>query len=237
MTPLPTLPVRGPACPPAVELERACAGESVPSVAAHVPTCSACREYVEALRSLTDDFVRARPAARFLSQLEAKRRMTSRRPQALVLGALAALVAVLVVAAPWRTDEPVLLKGSLLSIYVKRGAAVTPLGTGDVLREGDALRFSMTTSRAGHALVLNRDPRGQVTVVAPFNAAAPQPVPEGTTVLEDSAELDATKGRETFVGLFAPTAFDVSRVVRQLEAGEPVTCKGCVVEVSTFDKP
>jgi hypothetical protein len=239
MTPLPSLPVRGPTCPPVVELERVSAGESVPVVAEHLAGCDGCRAHVEELRLKTDAFVRARPPERFLSQLEARARGAPVRRRLLV-GALASAAAVVVGAVLLTrgpAQPPVLFKGGLLSIVVKRGGTVRPLKAGDLLQEGDSLRFSMTTTNAGHALVLNRDGRGQVTVVAPFNATAPQVVPAGTTVLEDAAILDATTGRETFVGLFSPTPFEVKQVVRQLETGEAVTCGGCVVEVSTFDKP
>ncbi len=239
MTPLPSLPARGASCPSAVELERVSAGEDVPAVSAHLPTCDACRSYVERLANETGAFVAARPAERFLSQLEARGSApTPKRSRGVLVVSLASVAAVLLVFLLPRTPtQPVLFKGSLVSISLKRGDQVSSLREGDLLREGDALRFSVKTERAGHALVLNRDGQGKVTVVAPFNAKAPQGVPEGTTVLDDSAVLDATKGKETFVTVFAPTPFDVASVVTQFEAGQPVTCSGCVVEMSTFEKP
>lgn len=240
MTPLPSLPARGPSCPPAVELERVSAGEEVPAVAAHLPTCEACRSSVERLTLESTAFVAARPADRFLNQLEARAKAPaptrSRGRVVVAIASVAALLLVFVLLRP-PTAPAVLFKGSLVSISLKRGAQLMSLREGDVLREGDALRFSVKTERAGHALVLNRDGEGKVTVVAPFNATTPQGVSGGTTVLDDSAVLDATRGKETFVTVFAPTAFDVASVVKQLEAGQPVTCSGCVVEVSTFDKP
>ena len=216
------------------------AGEDVPSVGAHVPTCDACRSYVERLAQESTAFVSARPAERFLSQLEARVSAPApKRTRGLVVVSLASLAAVLLVLLlpPTPTGPAVLFKGSLVSISLKRGDQVSALREGDLLREGDALRFSVKSERPGHALVLNRDGQGKVTVVAPFNAKAPQGVPEGTTVLDDSAVLDATKGKETFVTVFAPAPFDVASVVGQLETGQRVTCSACVVEVSTFDKP
>ncbi|MBL8941460.1 MAG: DUF4384 domain-containing protein [Archangium sp.] len=230
---LPTLPARGDGCPPAVELERAATGEAVPEVVAHLPTCETCRSYVERLQVETQAFVNARPAERFVTQLQ--RRKPSRRPFVLLAVALAAAIALLVVF-PGRSS-PVLFKGSLLSISLKRGDVVSPLREGDTLREGDALRFSVKTERPGNAVVLNRDGRGKVTVVAPFNATAAQVVKEGTTVLDDSAVLDAATGRETFVAVFSEKPFEVAPLVGQLEAGQRVTCSGCVVDVASFDKP
>jgi len=240
VTPLPSLPPRSASCPPAVELERVSAGDDVPAVSAHVSTCEACRTYVERLTHESAAFVSARPAERFLSQLETRAKTPAPRPsRGLLVVSIASVAALLLVFLLPRTPSgpAVLFKGALVSISLKRGDQVSSLRDGDVLREGDALRFSVKTEHAGHALVLNRDGQGKVTVVAPFNARAPQGVPEGTTVLDDSAVLDATKGEETFVTVFAPTPFDVASVVKQLEAGQPVTCSGCVVEVSTFDKP
>jgi len=214
------------------------AGEAGPAVSAHLPTCDGCRRYVERLAHESAAFVSARPADRFVTQLETRAKTPGRSRGFLVVAAASVAAVLLVFLLPRTPSGPaVLFKGSLVSISLKRGEQVTSLRDGDVLREGDALRFSVKTERAGHALVLNRDGQGKVTVVAPFNAKAPQGVPEGTTVLDDSAALDATRGKETFVTVFAPAAFEVASVTRQLEAGQPVTCSGCVVEVSTFDKP
>lgn len=228
---LPTLPARGDTCPPAIELERAATGEDVPSVVAHLPGCQTCRAYVEKLQAETQAFVKARPPERFVTQL----RRPNRRPVVFIGVALAAALALFVLIP--REQPPVLFKGSLLSISLKRGDVVTTLREGDSLREGDALRFSVKTDRPGNAVVLNRDGRGKVTVVAPFNATVAQVVKEGTTVLDDSAVLDATKGRETFVAVFSEKPFEVAPLVGQLEAGQPVSCSGCVVDVASFDKP
>lgn len=234
---LPTLPPRGPGCPPAIDLEREASGEDVPAVRAHLPTCEPCRGYVEKLRAESAAFQKARPPERFLSQLEARPR-AARGPRTLFLVAAAtAALLVLVLFPKTRDPAPVLFKGSLSSITVKRGDSVTVLQAGDTLAEGDALRFSVKTERPGFALVLNRDGRGKVAVVAPFNATAAQAIPEGTTVLDDSAVLDATKGRETFVTVFAPRAFESAPLLKLLEARQPVTCEGCVVEEASFEKP
>lgn len=228
---LPTLPARGEACPPAIELERAATGEDVPTVVTHLPGCQTCRAYVEQLQVETQAFVKARPPERFVKQLQ----RPSRRPVVFIGVALTAALALFVLIP--REQPPVLFKGSLLSISLKRGDVISTLREGDTLHEGDALRFSVKTERAGNAVVLNRDGRGKVTVVAPFNATSAQAVKEGTTVLDDSAVLDATKGRETFVAVFSEKAFEVAPLVGQLEAGQSVSCSGCVVDVASFDKP
>lgn len=222
-----------------MELEQQAAGDALPQVTAHLPGCEACRGYVSSLQAASEAFLAARPADRFLGQLAARPTQRLRRLAPLVGVALAAAAALVVVALlPSRPNEAgVTFKGSRVRIALKRGEAVVDLREGDTLREGDALRFSVTTDAPGHAVVLNRDASGRVTVVAPFGATSPQAVPSGTTVLDDSAVLDATKGREVFVTVFSAAPFDVQAVVRQLEAEAPVTCKACAVEVSSFEKP
>lgn len=229
--------MRGPDCPPGIELERLAAGEDVPAVTPHVAGCEACQETVATLRSEADAFLRARPTERFLAQLDdakARRPSSRRRLVVALAGALATAVVVALVL-PGERPPAVHFKGALASILVKRDGVVRPLQASDVLQAGDALRFSVTVERPGFAVVLNRDGRGKVAVVAPFGAGA-QAIPEGTTVLEDSAVLDATSGRETFVTVFSPRAFEVAPLVRQLEASQQVQCEGCVVETASFDK-
>jgi len=63
--------LRGPGCPPATVLEALSAGETAPEgIRAHVEGCSACSGQLSALTAARDTFLRARPADRFLRQLE-----------------------------------------------------------------------------------------------------------------------------------------------------------------------
>lgn len=232
---LPTLPTRGPACPPAVDLERASVGDAPSTLTDHLSTCAACSEYVQKLKSETDAFVRARPPERFLEQLEAR---PTKRPTSFIVGfgfaAALALALVFVVRQP--PSAPVLFKGGLVSIAVNRNGTVTTLSSGDVLHAGDALRFSVTAPSAGHAVVINRDGKGRVTVVAPFQASAPQPLNAGVTALDDSAVLDEVAGPERFVTVFSSKTFEIAPLVKQLEQDAVVSCAGCTVETQTFEK-
>ncbi|MBL9038059.1 MAG: hypothetical protein JNG84_06065, partial [Archangium sp.] len=61
---------RGPSCPPKIELQRVAAGEPVPGIEAHLPTCDDCRNFVDQQKNEALAFARARPPELFLSQLE-----------------------------------------------------------------------------------------------------------------------------------------------------------------------
>jgi hypothetical protein len=240
-SPLPSLPARTAACPPAIDLEQLAVGVALPALEAHVKGCSQCLAYVAQVKQLSDDFVRARPAERFLGQLEAREQKAAPKRSSLafvLVGAagLAASVAVGVIALRTPGGSGVTFKGGLWSIASKRGDSVKTLDRGATVTAGDALRFAVKTERPGHAVVLERDGLGKVTVVAPFNATAPQRLVAGTTVLEDSAVLDGTPGAETFVTIFSEHEFELAPLVKLLEANRPVTCDGCTVETSTFDK-
>lgn len=234
---LPRLPVRDAGCPPAADLEYLAAGDGTPETKTHVDGCATCTAELARLRTENEAFLKARPPQRFLTQLDARAR-TQRGARAWFVPSLVALAAAAVLLVVLRPTEapPVTFKGSFLSVSVKRGDEVRTVTAGEVLREGDALRFSVRTERPGFAVVLERDGAGKVTVVAPFDAKEPQRVPAGTTVLEDSAQLDASPGPETFVAVLSERPFVPAALVRLLEAGRAVSCEACVVEVSTFDK-
>jgi hypothetical protein len=127
-------------------------------------------------------------------------------------------------------------KGSLVSTYVQRQGEAVPLHAGDALHPKDAVRFVVRAEQPGFAAVLERDPEGHVTVIAPFGAARPQPVSPGSTALADSAILDSTLGRDHFVAVFSSDPFTLAPLVEALAAERSIDCQGCQVEVLEFDK-
>lgn len=229
----PLAPSRGPECPPRLQLEQASAGDWLPGVKTHVDGCASCTAQVKSLQAMTAEFLAARPEERFLKQLEA--RPVMKKPRVSVFAyAAAAAMALLISAAGYsqlRGGSGVGLKGSLARISVKRGETVSTLTSGEKLAPGDALRFEVQAKSDGFAVVLERDATGKVTVVAPFDAKEPMAVRAGTTELPDSAVLDATRGPETFITIFSERPFDVSQAARTL------SCDGCQVETSTWEKP
>ncbi|MCA2981394.1 MAG: hypothetical protein INH37_24235 [Myxococcaceae bacterium] len=233
--------MRGPDCPPRLELERVAAGEDVPTARAHVEGCAACGAAVAALRAEVDAFVRARPVDRFLAQVEAAGALPARPRRAPVVAMVAVCAAAVTALVAWPPGPGprVRVKGPRAPfqvIHLKRAGVVRALAAGDALVAGDALRFSVSVDQPGFALGLDRDARGKVTAVAPFGAERPQAIDEGTTVLDDSAVIDDAPGPETFVTVFSPVPFEVAPLLRQLEVGGRPSCERCVVEEASFGK-
>lgn len=230
----PAPPVRGAACPSTEVLDGMSVGET--AVSPHVESCAACGGYLAALRSSADAFVKARPKELFTQQVARRAEGSARKSWRGASAAAAfAVVAVLVVLVLPNREPGVTFKGDV-TVHVKRGDQTFVAKADEPLLTNDAIRFSVHTA-AGYAAVLERDPSGAVTVVAPFGANLPQKVNDGTTTLEDSAVLDGASGKESFIAVFSEEPFDVQKVAKELEAqGSLRTCDGCATKTLTYDK-
>jgi hypothetical protein len=114
------------------------------------------------------------------------------------------------------------VKGTLaLSIDVKRGDGRIDRISGDgVLHAGDEMRFAVTATAGGHAVVLGLDAAPAVTVYASgAEVAAGTPV-----VLAGSIVADATAGFERVFAIACPAA-QSPETLRQL-AGTALTAAG-----------
>jgi hypothetical protein len=226
------------------------AGEVVPAaVRAHAGGCTDCSAQLAALRAEAEAFVRARPADRFLRQLE-RREAAPARPSllrrlvpALAIG-LPVLVAVVVGSRQAERPE-VTLKGDGFRVAVARpGAAGAPdLASSDtVVHPGDALRFSYEADRDGHLLVLDLDGRGATSVLHPYGAAASAPVAAGQRdFLPGSVVLDDAPGPEFLVAVFSPRPLEAAPLLEALrrQAGRPepaLDCDGCQVTTLRLQK-
>lgn len=230
---------------PRLALEEAAATSPTAEVATHLVECASCRTYVEALRENAAGFLRAHPTDRFLSQIAWRGRSPARSwlPAAGLLATTAAgVLAVLLLLPEPSSEHPavparaVQLKGSLVSTFVQRQGEAIPLRSGDALHPNDAVRFVVRADQAGFAAVLERDPNGRVTVIAPFGAARPQPVSPGSTALADSAILDSTVGKDHFVAVFSTEPFAITPLVEALSTAQEISCQSCRVETLEFDK-
>src|SRR5690349_2605829 len=125
----PSLPARGPACPPVVVLEQlSVAGQAEPHLAAHLDSCEDCHGYVTALREAATAFRAARPTERFLHQLEGRAAPAPRETawrRFLPAGLSGTLALVLLGVWLTRPEQPVpwTLKGDGVTVYLQRGAA------------------------------------------------------------------------------------------------------------------
>jgi hypothetical protein len=238
MTPAP--PVRGPQCPPAVELEAFAAGEPRP-FAAHVESCDDCGPYVAALKAEAEAFARARPPELFQKQLERRALSSPARPWWtrwwVVLTPVAAALALFLVptGVPGPGDDGVTLKGSALRVFVKRGdAEPTPLAADARVAAGDALRFSYDAPQDGYLAIFDLDGTEAVTVFWPFDGTAASAVKRGAGLLPGSVVLDASPGPEWLVAVWSRAPFDVAPLAAQLrgQATRPaitLDCGDCVV--------
>ncbi|WP_216673767.1 hypothetical protein, partial [Pyxidicoccus fallax] len=235
---------RGPECPPAAVLEAFSAGEPTPeSTQAHVRTCAACGSQLEALTAGRDAFLRARPADRFLKQLERREAAAPRAPSPwrrlfpVLAAAVPALVLVLVLGPRLFDDgSGVTWKGGAFRVVASRaGAEAVRLEQDSVVKEGDRLRFAYETPEAGHLLVLELDGRGGASVFHPFEGTASAPVAAAQRdFLPGSVELDDAPGTEWLFAVYAPRPLEAAPLLAQLreQAGraEPtLTCDGCRV--------
>jgi hypothetical protein len=238
-------PTRHSGCPAAADLEAHAAGE-LPELSPHVDGCSSCKPYVAALRDEAAAFVRARPPELFLKKLERRAQAPAPRPWwrwLAVLAPAAALVAVFLVTWQPPPDDDITLKGDLLRVFVKHGGDESrPLRWDEVVRAGDALRFSYDPPADGYLAIFDLDGTEAVTVFYPYRGTAPVLVKPGQGLLPGTVVLDAQPGPEWIVAVWSPTAFDTANVSAQLKGQSTrdvvgVLCEGCVVSMLRLSKP
>ncbi len=247
MKPLPPSP-RGPQCPPAAVLEALSVGEPVPDATRqHAEACATCAGQLQALAREQQAFLQARPAERFLRQVE--RREAAPRPSRLsrllpVLGGV--LVPALALLLVFRGSEDTGFRekgGGTFRVAVSRAGSAPELLAADApVREGDALRFSYEADTAGHLLVLELDGRGQASVFHPFGGGSSAPLAANQRdFLPGSVVLDAAPGPEWLLAVFSPRPLQAAPLLEQLraQAGRPepnLTCEGCRVTTLRLQK-
>jgi hypothetical protein len=192
-----TTPARPPGCASDLELDELANGDVAgqpkeQTLRVHLETCARCRARLAA-------FAAVEPPAQ---------RAPRRRWALAALGAAAVAAVIALVARPH--DGPASAdgertKGALaLTVYVKRASgAIDTVDREGELHEGDELRFTLTASAPGHAVVLGLDAAPSVTVYAPSTpAAAAIPIDTaGSVALPGSIVADATVGVERIVAV------------------------------------
>lgn len=237
-----TAPVRQAGCPAAAELEAHAVGD-LPELGAHVSGCAACAPYVAALREEHAAFNRARPPELFLQKLSRRADAPAPKPWWRWLAVLApvgvAAALVVVLLRPTTHGGDVTLKGGEFHVFLK--GAEAPLAQDAKVRAGDALRFAYDAPADGFLAVFDLDGSEAVTLFFPYGGAAPAPVKKAQGVLPGSTVLDAQRGPEWLVAVWAPAAFDVAQVSAQLKGQATrdrltVSCEGCAVSTLRLDK-
>jgi hypothetical protein len=242
---------RGETCPPSFFIEAAAAGEDIPAPhREHLAQCGHCIEYREALSAASTAFVRARPANDVLRALRAKepsRRDESRAPWTrwLFLAPVALAAALAVALWPHAAEhavsgepETIRLKGGPLQLFVMREGASEgrPWSPGEMLAEGDALRFAYPSGREGYLVILDKPAAQPPSAFFPYGANEPARVEGGDALLPGAVTLDGSQGPEWLVAVFSDRPFSVDALVAQLraqDASKPpsLQCEGCATTV------
>jgi hypothetical protein len=215
-----------------------------------VEGCPACGAQLAQLTAGRDAFLRARPADRFLRQLERRAEAApAPSPWRRLLPVLAAVVPVLLllvlVPRVLKPEDTVRLKGGEFRVVAARGEAppeLRVLGPDSEVRPGDALRFAYEAPEAGHLLVLELDGRGVASVFHPFNGTASAPLPaHQRDFLPGSVVLDDAPGPEWLLAVFSPRPLEAAPLLAQLreQAGRAqptLSCPDCQVRALRLQK-
>jgi len=211
-----TTPARPPGCASDLELDELANGDVAgqpkeQTLRVHLETCARCRARLAAFAAVEPPPPPAIPAS-FVAGPAPPRVSAQRAPRRrwalAALGAAAVAAVIALVARPH--DGPASAdgertKGALaLTVYVKRASgAIDTVDREGELHEGDELRFTLTASAPGHAVVLGLDAAPSVTVYAPSTPAATAiPIDTaGSVALPGSIVADATVGAERIVAV------------------------------------
>jgi hypothetical protein len=231
-------------------LDRLVAGEPGEAAAAHAAGCARCTARLDEFRRAqqTDAPVLAEIMQRRATVVPLKRRIWLSAMLPLVAAA-----AILLFLLP-RFLHPTLgerEKGSsalALDVVVKHAnGRVEALGADGRVRAGDAIRFLVSTPRAGHLVILGLDAAGHVSVYVADGDDAHKIDRGQKQAMPGSIILDATPGAERLVALECEARFPVAQAVdagrRSLDRAaqdprraEALGLPGCVETALTMDK-
>ncbi len=258
---MPVLPERsgGDDCASDLSLDRLVAGEldevAAARLRAHAEGCARCRERLHGIERERDVFVRDAKSV-------PKPPPTSRGPSAFVLAgglgvALAAAAAIVLVAKsgivssvlpdagaliapqPEPPRDTVRPKGDVaIGFFRQRDGVVTPGGEGDVVRPGDALRFTYSVDREQYLAIVSVDGAGIVSVYFPEGETAQRVAAAHDEALPLATELDATLGPEHVRAFFCDEAYPPGLLAARVEADPeaPNVPADCAVAELAFEK-
>ena len=204
----------------------------------HLATCSACAARHAEIERDRDAFRAALPERTFVARAARSPTRTRARWWRWAAPAVVACAAIVFVLSLRPRDElggTRIKGGARLGFYLDRAGRVAPGAAGDVLRPGDRVRFTITTSEPGYLIVAGVDASSRVTIyyadgarAAAVTAGVDQPLP-------DSVELDDTLGRERIVAVLCDRAIGVEQARASLVAGARAIA-GCHTDELAWEK-
>jgi hypothetical protein len=221
---------RGPNCLSDLALDQWLVGELKPeSVRTHMDACTQCASRLERLESDQLAFRDSAPVLVRPLQPEPRASLGQRVRQWLLPGVpLIAVVAVLILwfrtsAEPQeqQTTQAVEVgrsKGNAsIGYYIKRNSQVTRGMDGARLHPYDAIRFTYSSSKPKHLVIVSRDGAGTTSVYY-ANGSSSAAVSAGRDVaISESVVLDTTLGDEVVYGFFCEGPTLVSEITRALK--------------------
>jgi hypothetical protein len=187
---------------------------------AHLAGCEQCRSALASMREYRAVFERE-VLPRTLDSVE--RRIERRRwrwaaPLALV-SAVGGLALFLVKPRQAPESDIGVKGGATLKLYAHRGSEVRELKDGELLREGDELRFEVQPGGERFLLIASVDGHGDVEVIHPSGGATSAPIaPNQRFRLPGSIVLDSAPGPERAFAFLSPTPLPASAVTKALAA-------------------
>ncbi len=198
-------------CPTELELEAYLLGSASPRLAPHVEGCARCREQLEEMRRLGEEFRRdVYPRTVDAVVTRAGRRGAPR--WLLVAVPVAAAAAALLVV---RTGPPpgylgVKGGGLALTVFVQDGGSVRAVADGQPVAAGAALRFEVRPARACRLWIVSVDGAGQVSRLFPARGEAASVAAPGA--LPGGAVLDGRAGPERVYAICTPEPLPLTAV-------------------------
>jgi hypothetical protein len=202
-------------------------GERAPATA-HLAACAACRAAADGLEADRRAFAAETPFASLAAATLARAEREAAGVRALRwwrgllpgAGLAAGLAAAAFVLLPDPgADEPrqgFTSKGGFsISAVVKHAesaAAAPELHAGEALHERDRLQLRLTSTEAGHVVVVALDEARRVSVYYPPGPRSDALAAARDQILRTAVELDATLGREVIVAVRCPQPVGVEQV-------------------------
>jgi hypothetical protein len=195
----------------------------------HLARCEHCAARRAAIESARGAFLEQRPALELLRAVRARAeatppptrpRMLTLRRVALGASLFAAAALLMLVLRP--APPSIRFKGApAIEVYVKRGTRSAALRDGDALGAGDHLGFVYSLPKPRHLLLLSIDDTGAISRYFPVSdgAGAEPPLSAGARAqLPIGVELDAHRGEERLIALFADAPLDEAQARDALRA-------------------